>query len=266
MRSNATSSSSATIWRSAVETPVPNSTLPLNTVIDPSAATTSHESTWFAAGASRESELAASRILTRDNEKPTARIPVDLRKSRRVTAVIPSMASDLLLLIRASLPGTALSDAQLGRALDGADDSHVRSAATEVGVERAPNLLPSWLLVARDEGGRRHDHPVRAVATLRGLRFDESLLHRMRLRSGAETFDRRDGSLCRSGERRRTGAYSASVDVDHTRAALPKSAAELRSGEAEVVAEDVEKRRIRRGGHVVRGAVDDDACNLGSHD
>ena len=38
MRSIGASSSSATIWRSAVDTPVPSSTFPQNTVIDPSAA------------------------------------------------------------------------------------------------------------------------------------------------------------------------------------------------------------------------------------
>jgi hypothetical protein len=45
--------------------------------------------------------------------------------------------------------------------------------------------------------------------------------------------------------------------VDHARAALAKTAAELRTRESEVVAKDVEQARFRRGDDITRFAVDD---------
>ena len=72
-------------------------------------------------------------------EKPTARMPVRLRKSRRET----SFESSLII-------AASLRDAQCRRAFDGAHDSHVRSTAAQVGVQRRADLGSRRLLVASD--------------------------------------------------------------------------------------------------------------------
>src|SRR5512146_810861 len=250
MRSNGASRSSATICRSAVDTPVPNSTLPQNTVIEPSAETASHESSWVAGGATDATPVDVDAWSRRDppNEKPTTRTPLLFRNSRRENA---------LLIVASLFIAAGLRDAQLRGSLDGPHDPHVCATATEIPVERGANLLARRSLGPRDERGRRHDHSVDAVGALRGLLVDERLLHRMRLVDRAEALDRRDRAAGRGGKRSSARANRGAVDVHHARAALPKSAPELGSREPQVITQDVEERGVRRGGHVARRAVDD---------
>ena len=229
---------------------MPSSTLPLKTVIEPSAAMTSHESSWFAGGGSGDGRIggAATSVARAEREADDQESACAVRKSRRESVIASHR--------RLRCWSTRCS---CRRAFDRAHDPHVRSAAAEVAVQRRANLRARRLLVARDERRGRHDHPVDAVAALRGLLVDERLLDRMRLVGRAESFDRRDGSAGGGGERRRARANRVAVDVHHARAALSEPAAELGAGEAEVVAQDVEQRRVGRGGDVVRRAVDDQA-------
>src|SRR5256885_14300791 len=68
---------------------------------------------------------------------------------------------------------------RLGRALDGADNSQMRSAAAQILRERGANLRVGGLAVGLQQGCGLHDHAVDAVAALRGLLVDERLLQSM---------------------------------------------------------------------------------------
>src|ERR1051325_1024288 len=192
---------------------------------------------------------AASSKRTRDNENPTARIPVDFRKSRRET----------VLSIAAALALAALCSARRRRALNGANDSNVRPAAAQIAVQCAPDLCWGWPLVLGKECRAGHDHPIDAVGTLSGLFFNEGLLHWMRLVRCAESFNCGDGAAGGRGERRRARPDGAAVDVHHAGTALTQPAAELPAGEAEGGAQHVEQPRVGRRRDVVGSAVDDDA-------
>src|SRR5260370_20577432 len=72
------------------------------------------------------------------------------------------------------------------RALDRAQDTHVRSAAALEAGERLFDLSVGWFLVLIEERGRGHDPAADAVAALRNLLFYISLLDRMRLLGRAE--------------------------------------------------------------------------------
>jgi hypothetical protein len=73
------------------------------------------------------------------------------------------------------------------RACDGLDDPTVRSAPTEVIVERLQNVLFGTTTGFHRRGG--DDHAVEAVPALTCLFIENGKLKGMRLFSGSETFD-----------------------------------------------------------------------------
>src|SRR5215470_19660871 len=99
------------------------------------------------------------------SEKLTTRAPEPLSRSRRET---------LTFMI-------ASPSRHAGRALDRGKDAHMRAAAAEIVGERLADVGVGRFPVGREQRRRFHDHAVDAVAALRRLRIDESLLHRMRL-------------------------------------------------------------------------------------
>src|SRR5215203_394123 len=254
MRATGTSSSSATICRSAVDTPVPSSTLPAYTVMRSSRAMTSHESSWSAAGAVAVERLPNAPALASRGASvnPMTNTPVLLRNSRRET--LP----DVMLLMSA-LPSGWCRCAAPGRPSDRAHDAHVRAASTQVRRERRRDLIACRARRLREQGCGAHDHPVHAVAALRGLLVDERLLQRVRTLGCPKSLEC-DDLLAHDGrDVRHAGASRGAVNVNGARAALAEPAAESRTVEGELVAEHVEQRRVRFGSHVVLGAIDANA-------
>src|SRR5262249_5874548 len=91
-----------------------------------------------------------------------------------------------------------------------------------------------------------HDPRVDAIAALRHLLGDECHLQRMRLVRRTEPGEGRDLSAGRRRYWQRARPGRRAVDMDGTGAALRKAAAEMRVAEPKLVAQHVEKRRIRR--------------------
>ena len=81
----------------------------------------------------------------------------------------------------------------------------------------------------------------------------------MRLLGRAEPFERRDLGAVHRADRRDAGADGRPVDDHRAGAALAEAAAELRSAEREVVAEDIEQRRRRIDVDRVRLAIHGEA-------
>ena len=89
---------------------------------------------------------------------------------------------------------------------------------------------------------RAHDHSGLAIAALRCIEFFPCNLDRM-IAIGRNAFDRGD-SLSNSRARGdAAGADRLPVDMERARAALPDAAAELRAGQAKVIANDPEQWR-----------------------
>jgi len=110
----------------------------------------------------------------------------------------------------------------------------MRATTAQVTVERRSDICFIWRLVALQERGSTHNHPVCAVAALRYLRIDKCSLERVRLFRGAEPLKRHDLFSLRIGDRGLARPRRGAIDDDRAGTALAKSAAELGSGQSEL--------------------------------
>src|SRR5690349_9487284 len=103
---------------------------------------------------------------------------------------------------RASDSATCVSTGLfMGGFPDRAHHPVVRSAATEVLVQRLANLLFIWVFVGSKERSGADRYAAHAVAALRGLLVEQRLLHRMRLAVGSQALDGGDRSVFQEGNR-----------------------------------------------------------------
>src|SRR4029078_3389575 len=139
---------------------------------------------------------------------PCACAPADEPASAKLTmrAPEPSRASrrEIWMFMCASLSR---------RALDGAHDARMGSAAAKVVGKRILDGCFGRLLVLGEESRRLHDHSVDAVAALRGLLVDKGLLHPVRFFRRAKAFQR-DNLLVHIDRRKRRDACAARARVD----------------------------------------------------
>src|SRR5947209_3140580 len=130
----------------------------------------------------------------------------------------------------------------LRRALDGGDDAVVCAAAADVAVHVADDLVARGILVAGEELRGLHDLPRLAVAALRHLLGDPRRLQRMRA-IGREPLDRHHVGAFHAADRGGARAHRLAIDVHGARAAERRTAAELRPGELQLIADHPEQRR-----------------------
>src|SRR6185295_1542131 len=172
------------------------------------------------------------------------------RESFGVLSIVFVMASSSRLAISgARLPAVA------GREMHGFADALVGPAAADVGHRRVDiGVGRLRLLLQQRDGG--HDLARLAVAALRHIDRRPGFLHRMR-GVGREALDGDDlvGRL-HGAERDRAGALHFAVDVHRAGAALRDAAAVFGAGEACLLADDPEQRRVRLGLHIAHFAVD----------
>src|SRR5579859_2696331 len=129
------------------------------------------------------------------------------------------------------------------------------SAATQVVGQPVANVRLGWARVGVQQDHRLHDHAVGAVAALGGLLLDERLLDRMELTIDHQALQRGYG-LGHAADGHAARPNGAIADVHGAGAALAKAAAEARAMEAQLVAEDVQQRRIVAGFDVKWLSVD----------
>src|ERR1700681_2801638 len=109
--------------------------------------------------------------------------------------------------------------------------------------------------VAHEQRLRGHDHPAAAIAALTGLFADERTLQHTWLLRSAQPLDRRDPALAGGADGIHARALFNPVDEHTARAALRLAAAEFSAVQLEVVAQNVEQRRIGPDLNGVRRAV-----------
>src|SRR5882672_2802305 len=133
--------------------------------------------------------------------------------------------------------------------LIGAATADVGEIGVDIGVGR--------VRIGLEIGHRRHDLAGLAVTALRDLFAQPRLLHRM-LAVGREPLDGGDLLPFDAADRHRARTDGLSVDVHGAGAALGNAAAELRSGQSDLLTQDPEKRGIALDIELMRGAVDVD--------
>ena len=101
------------------------------------------------------------------------------------------------------------------------------------------------LRVVLQQVDRRHDHARRAVAALQAVLFPEALLQRVQLAVRRQPFDGRDRRAVGLHREHRAGLRAAAVDEHRAGAALARVAADVRAGEAEMLAQEVHEQQAR---------------------
>src|SRR5467141_753613 len=185
-----------------------------------------------------EKGSAWANILLENEPKamPTAAAPLEIRNARRE------------MLWKAMPSNPAFMAASLGfsrRALDRGDDLVVGAAPAEVARHVLHDLLASRVFRLGEERGRGHDLARLAVAALRHLLGDPSLLQRV-IALGRQPFDGGDSLSLNRRYRGDARSRRHAVHVNRARAALRHAAAELGSGETELVADHPQQRGIGR--------------------
>src|SRR5436190_6241790 len=118
------------------------------------------------------------------------------------------------------------------------------AAAGEIAVERFLHLGSGRRRILLQQRGSAHQDAWDAIAALHGLFGNEGALQRMRPLGAAEPLERRHVLVRDRPQRNVAGTRSATVDNDVASAAFACTAAEMRSNQAELVAQDVKQRTI----------------------
>src|SRR6266404_4536811 len=129
------------------------------------------------------------------------------------------------------------------------------AATTDIGDGRVDVRVGGLQLVFQQRGDG-HDHAGLAIAALRHVVLEPSLLHLMQLAVLREPFDRRDLLARRGADGEGARTYRRAIDVDGAGATLRDAAAVFGAGQADVLADYPEQRRIRVGVDVLRLPVD----------
>ncbi|MNP51905.1 hypothetical protein D3C76_1462600 [compost metagenome] len=105
------------------------------------------------------------------------------------------------------------------------------AAAAEIGRQLVANLRLAGVRIAVEQGLGRHDHAVHAVATLRRLLLNESLLHRVRVLTGADAFEGGDFPAFGTGQREHTRPRRNTIDDHRAGTALAQATTVFRAVE-----------------------------------
>src|SRR5580693_2082396 len=138
----------------------------------------------------------------------------------------------------------------------GADDFNVSAAPAQIIPERFARLGFGRMSIDLQQRFGRHDHAVEAIAALRGLRVNESLLHGIGMFARAKTFEGYDVAPGATIDRNDARARGLAVDQHRAGAAFAQAAAELRPVQFEIVAQHMEKRGIGSRSDIADPAID----------
>src|SRR6266545_1026057 len=129
----------------------------------------------------------------------------------------------------------------LGRPLDGLDDVHVARAAADVPLDGLADLRLARARIGVQQVLGHHQHPRRAVAALEGMIVAERLLERMQPSVVGEALDRLDRGAVRLDGQHHAALDRLAVVEDRAGATVAGVAADVRAGQLEVVAEEVDQ-------------------------
>ena len=121
------------------------------------------------------------------------------------------------------------------------DYVHLACAATQVAGDRVTDFVVSWIVVLLQEGVSGHQHAGRAVAALEAVLLEESVLQWMQFAVLFESFDGQDRASIGLDSECRARLDRFSIEHDCTRAAVTRITADVRAGQAQVFAQEVDQ-------------------------
>src|SRR5215469_13768833 len=131
-------------------------------------------------------------------------------------------------------PSVASLDEMTGGTHRRAHDLDMRAAAAEIVAQRFADLSFRWSRRAQQQRLRGHDHAVEAIAALRGLLVDESLLNGIGMLASAEAFEGHDLAAFAAFDRDHARARCHAVDQHGAGSALAEPAAIFRAVQCEI--------------------------------
>src|SRR5712671_851823 len=132
----------------------------------------------------------------------------------------------------------------------------MRPATAKIAVERRPHVLAGGIGILHQKCRGADQYAGNAIAALQGLLGDKRTLQRMWLFRASQPFDGRDVLVRDRPQRRVACGHRVIADNDVAGAAFIGAAAEMRTGHAEMPAQDIEKRPIGVGVDISLNAIE----------
>src|SRR5260221_1641515 len=130
------------------------------------------------------------------------------------------------------------------REVNGGADALIGSATTHVAGHCLVDVVVSGLRSSGQQRRGRHDLARLTVAALHDVEFEPGLLKSLSDRCFSNRFDSGDGLLADGTDRRHARAHGHTVDVHGASAAQGDAAAELRTRDAEYIAQHPQDRSM----------------------
>ena len=108
----------------------------------------------------------------------------------------------------------------------------------------------------------RHHHARCAVTALKRVIFYEGFLHRIELAVFSQSFDGRHCAAVRLHGKVETGFHHFAVEQHGARAALADHAADVRAGEADILAQKMREQNTRLDVFFIKSSVNSDPNSL----
>src|SRR6266540_4370160 len=140
-----------------------------------------------------------------------------------------------------TVSGFSIVSITLRRPLDRFDDVHIPRAAADVSLDRLADLRLARARVRVEQVLGRHQHSGRAVAALEGVIVAERLLERVQRPVVGKALDRLDRGAVRLDGQHHAALDRFAVVEDRAGPAVAGVAADVRAGQLEVVAEEVDQ-------------------------
>src|SRR4030095_14598699 len=141
------------------------------------------------------------------------------------------------------------------RLFDGIADTDVGHATAQVAGHDGVDVMIGRGRKVTEQRYRLHDLTGLAITALGHLKVGPRLLHWMPA-LGIEALDGRNLRAAEAAHGRYAGARGSAPDMNRAGAAHPNAAADLRSGEADDVADHPQQRRVALGVDRHRAAID----------
>ncbi len=132
-----------------------------------------------------------------------------------------------------------------GSALDSGADTLMSTATAKIASQCVFDLHIAGLGVGFEQGSRRHDHAVDAVAALDFLLIYKSLLQLAGLAILAESFQRGDVFACQRADRQQARARGHTIHMHCAGTALAQPAAKFWTLQRKIIAQHLEQWRVR---------------------
>src|SRR5579875_588071 len=125
------------------------------------------------------------------------------------------------------------------------DDVFVAGAAADIAAQSLADLGVGRLGDAAEEVDGAHDHPRGTIPALQTMLLPKRFLHRMKRLRRADPFDRRNARPVGLHGEHRTALHRNAVDEDRACAAARRVATDVRPGQPQVLAEEVDEKQAR---------------------